>query len=93
MNNQFVQSAMAAPSIDQYMNQAQDLDTLLTSLGLAPTAEPIADGFRTPANVLDTLGMDQQVVQTELEILKSYLETDGLNPYMVRSAALERTAT
>ena len=48
----------------------------------------IFDGSKSPEQILDALGVDSQSVLSELKLLQGYLNTDGLNPYMVRSAAL-----
>ncbi|SMF66984.1 flagellar hook-length control protein FliK [Pseudobacteriovorax antillogorgiicola] len=91
--NNFIQNAMSAEDIYQFLSTPQDLPQMIDDLGLSKIAEAmqgmeITDSFRTPAQVLDTLGLDSQLIQSELSVLKGYLDTDGLNPYMVRAAAL-----
>ena len=93
LNSGIIQDAMSHEDIQNFMETPVDITEFMSDLGLDAIAAKmnsmnIEDKLVTPAEVFDSLGLDSQSVLSELKLLSGYLATDGLNPYMVRSAAI-----
>lgn len=94
LGNGFIQEAMSFEDINNFLDTPIDLAEMLDDLGLTDIASKLeqmsltSGGEKTPREILGALGLDAQSVLSELKLLQGYLNTDGLNPYMVRAAAL-----
>ena len=93
LGNGFVQEAMSAGNLEEFFSTPIDLPKALNELGLSEIADKLSqmsimDGKKSPAEILNAFGIDSQSALSELKLLQGYLNTDGLNPYMVRAAAL-----
>lgn len=89
----FLQEAMAAPDIGQFMDVPMRLGDILRGLRINPEQvnglQPDSLNRMVSANdVVKALGLDAQQVRAELTALQNNLLVDGVSPYMVRAAAL-----
>lgn len=95
--NDFLQEALANADLQNYLQSPQPMGQILQKLGvpiqsLAATNLQSAD-FNQPISPLalfDQLGFNSQSMANELNLLVQNLPIDGVNPYMIRSAALRQ---
>lgn len=92
-NNALIQNAMSYDDIQQFFSTPVPITQLVSDLGFRNIAHELSsmfvlDPMVSPEQAFEALGLDSQNVLNELRLLKGYLATEGLNPYMVRAAAL-----
>ncbi len=95
--NGFIQDALASEDLQGFLQTPQPLANLMTKLGFDEQTQmnflnrqDSANPMLAPMALLDELGFDSQSVANELTMLASHLPIDGVNPYMLRAAALRQ---
>lgn len=95
-SDKFIQSALAADGTSNFMNSPQRLGDLMAELNLPSALNEMVDKLGvdlaeevTPRQLLTSLGIDPGIVNSELQMLKSNLQLDGLSSYMIRAEKLQ----
>lgn len=94
--NDFVQTALSEPDIEQFMQQPMKVSELFESLGLPKnlTSQASLAGLDleqviTPRTFFKDLGIDPQRVSVELQLLRDNLALGGVSMYMGRAQTLK----
>ncbi len=95
VGNPFIKDALAKEDISAFLQTPMKLSQLLAGLDLNAallqgsfTQEDL-NSVVTPSEFLKSIGVDPQRVLTELNLLRSNLQVDGLTPYLQRAIAMQ----
>lgn len=96
-HNRFLAQALAAEDLDAYLGTPQPVDQWVESLEIPKSQldkkKIVALGQDpvTAAEFFHAIGMDPQVIHSELQALKGSLSVDGIASYISRAEMLQKT--
>lgn len=89
--NGFVQKAISSDDLVKFFNTPTLASEITKDLGFVDKYPN--NTMMSPAEVIDDYGFDKQIALSELQVLEGHLNTDGLEPYLLRAESFHPTNT